>query len=166
MSHNNWGCPKKSCGDQKCGGCSNIFCDCERDRDHKHDHCKPRKRSKCPVYLTAALTNPQALALNTPTTIIFNALVTAFPQSWGPCNGGVYNPATGIFTVPRCEGGIYTITAHVTGSDAAGSTLTVDIRVNGTSITQSVIVIPAAGTNVVDLTIIYPLADSQSVTVT
>ncbi len=125
-----------------------------------------------PVNVSASLISAVTLNSGAATTIIFTAVAA---NSVGKvCSGyngsnNVYNPATGIFTVPRCGSGFYNLTTHVTaqlnGTDSPSGSLLVEIRVNNLPITQTTLYFNNTFIQDGDLTINYPLQPGQTVTV-
>jgi hypothetical protein len=118
-----------------------------------------------PVFLTTNLPQPGPLP-TTETTLKFANVVA----NSGPLNYQFYDPATGLFTVPMCGTGIYTITTHI-GLNKAGEDVDIDvliqIKVNGVTISKTDEVIQAGVSKKwYDITIVYPLQVGQVVTVT
>jgi len=136
--------------------------------------CPPPCRPVCPpvcppckldVYGSTTLSRASPLSIGQ-STLVFSNVVK---QSTTSTSQPVYNNLTGIFTVPECGDGMYTLTAHLEIDAATELPLAVQftINVNGTPIIASkdtITVTPIKKSY--DLTIVYPLTKGQMVSVT
>lgn len=114
---------------ESCGRCGNVpdFCGCEQK-------CAPP--SVLPVYVSAEQSTDVLLVAATPTTLLFNTIKSLSRQF---CNSqyGMWmsNPgfASGIFTIPNCASGFYSVATNVNVTSAAvgNANVTVQVMIDG-----------------------------------
>jgi len=111
-----------------------------------------------PIYFTAKYFGSLTVTTGTPVTIPYNVVVAASDS----CS---YNPQTGIFCLPKCGSGFYSLTSHTSILSSSGGTVTVAIISAGISLAQSTEVLtPGVEANVC-VCIGYPLSNCQCIMV-
>ena len=150
-------------------------CDCYECRN-KYDcnpcYNKPRKRRRreCykPVYAIVERACDQQLPPLIETIVVFNNIESV--SSNHRCYCPVYNPTTGVFTVPNDPSakGIYTMNVNlrIDNRDVADSDFTVYVKRGSSIISQSNIVVPGGSISSISIGQSRLLSCSNTITVT